>query len=131
MFLRKLVLAKINSLKASLIKPIHAAWVVELYNHMTTAQGVEIITSGWRAVEMLDAIGLGTCALPSIDPFDDIDPLLSTQLEDSCNNVGVTEEYIDTDSNVVDKEDENDDEDEYYDDNRKGAFEFMESFIDE
>ena len=32
-------------LKLSLIKPIHAAWVVDFYNHMTTAKGVEIITS--------------------------------------------------------------------------------------
>ena len=69
--------------------------------------------------------------LPSIDPFDDIGPLLSTQLEDSWNNVGVIDEYTDIDNNVVDKDDENDDEDEYYDANRKGAFEFMESFIDE
>ena len=117
-------------LKLSLIKPIHAAWVVDFYNHMTTAKGVEIITSGWRAAGILDAIELGSSALPSIDPFDDIDPLLSTQLEDSCNNAGVTDEYIDTDNNVVDKDDENDDKDEYYDANRKGAFEFMESFID-
>ena len=121
-------------LKLSLIKPIHAAWVVDFYNHMTTAKGVEIITSGWRTVGILDAIELGSSALPSIDPFDDIDPLLSTQLEDNCNNVGVIDEYIDEyidiDNNVVDKDDENDDEDECYDAIRKGAFEFMESFID-
>ena len=56
----------------------------------------------------LDAIELGSSALPSIDPFDDIGPLLSTQLEDSCYNVGVIDEYIDIDNNVVDKDDEND-----------------------
>ena len=98
---------------------------------MTTAKGLEIITSGWRAAGILDAIELGSNALPSIDPFDDIDPLLSTQFEDSCNNVGVIDEYIDTDNNVVDKDGENDNEDEYYDANRKGAFGFMESFIDD
>ena len=47
------------------------------------------------------------------------------------NNVGVIGEYIDIDNNVVEKVDENDDEDEYCDTNRKGAFEFKESFIDE
>ena len=71
---------------------------------------------------------LESSALPSIDPFDDIDPLLSTQLED---NVGVIDEYIDIDNNVVNKDDENDHEDEYYGANRKGVFELMESFIDE
>ena len=80
---------------------------------------------------ILDAIELRSGALSSIDPFDDIDPLFSTQLEERCNNVGAIDEYIDIDNNVVDKNDENDDEDEYYDANRKGAFEFMESFIDE
>ena len=76
-------------LKLSLIKPIHAAWVVDFYNHMTTAKGVEIITSGWRAAGILDAMELGSSALPSIDPFDDTDPLLPTQLQESFNNVGV------------------------------------------
>ena len=74
-------------------------------------------------------------SLPSVDPLDDIDSLLSTQLEDNCNNVRVIDEYIDEyidiDNNVVDKDGKNDDEDEYYDAKRKGAFEFMESFIDE
>ena len=95
---------------------------------MTTAKGVEIITSEWRAAGILDVIELGSGALSSIDPFDDIDPLLSTQFED---NVGVIDEYIDIDNNVVNKDDENDDEDEYYGANRKGVFELMESFIDE
>ena len=100
------------------------------YKHKTTAKGVKIITSGWRPAEILDAIELRSSALPLTERFEDIEPLLSTQLEDSCNNVGVIDEYIDMDNNVVDKDDENDDEDEYYDANRKGAFEFMESFID-
>ena len=45
---------------------------------MTTAKGVAIITSGWRAAGILDAIELGSSALPLIDPFDDINSLLST-----------------------------------------------------
>ena len=118
-------------LKLLLIKSIHAAWIVDFYNHMTTAKGVEIITSGWRASGILDAIESGSSSLPSIDLFDDIDTLMSTQLEERCNNVGVIDEYIDIDNNAVYKVDENDDEYEYYDANRKGAFEFIESFIDE
>ena len=56
---------------------------------------------------------------------------MSIQPEDSCNNVGVIDEYTDIDNNVVDKDDGNDDKDKYYDAHRKGAFEFIESFIDE
>ena len=43
----------------------------------------------------------------------------------------VLDKYIHIDNNVVDKDNENDDEDEYYDGKRKGAFEFMERFLDE
>ena len=118
-------------LKLLLIKSIHAAWIVDFYNHMTTVKGVEIITSGWRAAGILDAIESGSSSLPSIDLFDNIDTLMSTQLEERCNNVGVIDEYIDIDNNAVNKVDENDDEYEYYDANRKGAFEFIESFTDE
>ena len=117
-------------LKLSLIKPIHTAWVVDFYSHMAAAKGVEIITSGQRAAEILGVIELGSSALLSIDPFDDIHPLLSTQIEDGSNNVGVIDKYIDIDNNLVNKDDENDDKDEHYDANIKGAFEFMESFID-
>ena len=70
---------------------------------MTTAKEVEVITSGWKAIGILDAIELGSSALPSIDPFDNTDPLLSTQLENSCNNVDVIGKYIDIDNNVVDR----------------------------
>ena len=36
---------------------------------MTTAKGVEIITSEWRAAGILDVIELGSGALSSIDPL--------------------------------------------------------------
>ena len=28
-------------------KPIHAKWVVDFYNHMTTPEGEQVIPSGW------------------------------------------------------------------------------------
>ena len=37
---------------------------------------LEIIRSGWRAVNFSDALKLGSNGLPSIDPFHDIVPLL-------------------------------------------------------
>ena len=44
------------SLKLSLIKPIHAGWLVEFYNYMTSAEGKKYIHSGWRASGITDAI---------------------------------------------------------------------------
>ena len=36
-------------LQLTRLKPLHAEWLVELFNHMTTSQGKEIIMSGWKA----------------------------------------------------------------------------------
>jgi len=63
-------------LQLSKMKPIHAGWIVEFYNLMTTAQGKEIIDSGWKAAGITDAVRVGLSELPPIDPFNDIDPIL-------------------------------------------------------
>ena len=56
-------------LQLSKMKPLHAGWIVDFYNLMITAQGKEIIDSGWKAAGIADAF-------PPIDPFNDIDPIL-------------------------------------------------------
>ena len=58
------------------MKPLHAQWVVDFYNEMTTSKGSTITESGWRAAGISDAIRLGSKELLPIDPFRDIDPLL-------------------------------------------------------
>ena len=50
--------------------------IVDFYNLMTTAQGKEIINSGWKAAGITDAVRVGLSELPPIDPFNDIDPIL-------------------------------------------------------
>ena len=70
-------------LQLSKIKPIHAGWLVELYNHMTTSKGKEIIDSGWKAAGISDAVKLGSSKLPPIDPFHEIDPMLGDESESS------------------------------------------------
>ena len=58
------------------LKPIHAGWLVEFYNHMTTTKGKDIIDGGWKVSGIFDAIKLCSEKMPSIDPFRDIDPML-------------------------------------------------------
>ena len=70
-------------LQLSKIKPIHAGWLVEFYNHMATSKGKEIIHSGWKAAGISDAVKLGSSKLPPIDPFHDIDPMLGDESESS------------------------------------------------
>lgn len=73
-------------LQLTKLKIIHAGWIVEFYNHMTTSKGREIIDSGWKASGISDAIELGSEKMPSIDPFKDIDPMLSENTEPDNNS---------------------------------------------
>ena len=53
-------------LNLTILKPIHAGWLVEFYNHMTTDKGCNIIKDGWKATGITDAIRLGLNDLPSV-----------------------------------------------------------------
>ena len=64
-------------------KPIHAGWLVEFYNHMTTSKGKEIINSGWKAAGISDAVKLDSSKLPPTDPLHDIDVMLGDESESS------------------------------------------------
>ena len=66
-------------LRLTRLKPLHAGWLVDLYNHMTSEEGKKIILAGWRTTGIMDAISLGVANLPSLDPFADIDPPSKTQ----------------------------------------------------
>ena len=55
-------------LKLSTIKPLHAQWLVNLFNHLTTADGKATILKGWKNSGLLD----GTTVLLPEDPFEAI-----------------------------------------------------------
>ena len=56
-------------------KLLHAKWLVEFYNHITSETGAEIILNGWKATGIYDVLNMGAAALPFLDPFQDISPL--------------------------------------------------------
>ena len=64
--------------KLTTIKPLYAKWLVEYYNEMTSESGSKVIVSGWKASGIFDAVEMGSSVLPSIDPFQDISPLISS-----------------------------------------------------
>ena len=70
------------------MKPLHAGWLVEFYNFMTSSEGKKYIESGWRTSGITDAISMGKENLPPIDPFNDLDPLLPS-IEESEENVSL------------------------------------------
>ena len=63
-------------LKLSKLKPLHAEWLVELYNQMSTAEGQKIIHSAWKASGITEAMKTGKASLQPLDPFHDIDPMV-------------------------------------------------------
>ena len=72
-------------LKLSIIKPLHAKWMMEVYNEMTSTEGKEVCLKGWNVSGTKGAVELGVTKLPNIDKFDDIDPML----EEDCNDIPV------------------------------------------
>ena len=55
------------------MKPLHAKWLIDSYNEMSSEACREVILSGWRQSGILDAVALGSNGLSSLDPFHDID----------------------------------------------------------
>ena len=84
-------------LRLSVMKPVHAHWMVELYRHMTTGEVKKNIESGWRAAGIQDAVKLGLKNLPTVDPYSDIDLMLDDSTSDGQNLdalCGMSEEEI-------------------------------------
>jgi len=64
-------------LQLTTLKPLQAGWIIDFYNEMTSAKGKEIINSGWVSSGIKDAIDLGLQNLPSVDPFEQLDPMMN------------------------------------------------------
>ena len=62
--------------RLSVLKPLHAKWLISFYNYMTTTKGQEVISNGWKRSGIYDSITLGSSKLPALDPFSDICPLM-------------------------------------------------------
>ena len=61
-------------LKFSKLKPLHAEWLVELYNQMSTGQ--KIIDSAWKGSGITEGMKAGKASFQPLDPFHDIDPIV-------------------------------------------------------
>ena len=70
-------------LQLTKLKLVCAGWIVDFYNHMSTRKGKKIINRGWKSAGTFDVLELDSREMPSIDPFQDIDPMLSNNVEQS------------------------------------------------
>ena len=60
------------------MKTILAKWITGFYNHMSTEDGSKVFINGFKRSGIFNAITDGSSALPAIDPFHDIAPMLTT-----------------------------------------------------
>ena len=58
------------------MKPMHAQWIIELYNELTSSSGREVVVNGWKAAGIYDAIEMGPAKLPALNPFLEIDGIV-------------------------------------------------------
>ena len=67
----------------SFLKSCHAEWLVECYN-MTTTAAQNVIQSGWKAAKITEAFQVELKGLGSLDPSQDIDPLIEQDGDESA-----------------------------------------------
>ena len=80
------------------IKPIHANWTTQFYNHMSMKDGLKVVINRWKRSGIVDAVTNGPAALPSIDTFQNIAPPLPST-SDACESetispTEVTEDFV-------------------------------------
>ena len=59
-------------LRLSVLKPIHATWIVSMYNHLSSSEGRQSIAKGWKKAGVTVVVS-GSKKLPPEDPFEDLD----------------------------------------------------------
>ena len=55
-------------LRLTAIKPLHAQWLVSMYNFFTSSKGEQIIVKGWKKAEKSGLLD-GTTTILCADPF--------------------------------------------------------------
>ena len=58
-------------LRLSVIKPLHAQWLVNTYNYFSSEKGRRVIARGWKKAGIAGLLD-GTTVLPPDDPFQDV-----------------------------------------------------------
>ena len=64
-----------TKLTLTILKPLHASWLADLYNYLTSQKRAEIIFNGRESFGITEAIAKDTKDLENLDPFVSVDPL--------------------------------------------------------
>ena len=91
--------------KASTVQPLHAKWVMEVYNHMASSTGKEICLKGWKKSGIEEALENGL--EDNLDTFKDTDPIEAA--DEVSNNLFVINKMYISQKNRDDDDWEDDD----------------------
>ena len=87
------------------MKPLHAGWMIDSYNRLSSLDGKQIILAGWRASGITDALekGLKVFSYNVLDPYDDIDHFDQGEIRFPIISVvsAASEEYIENERVIV------------------------------
>ena len=91
-------------LKLSIVKPLHAKWFIEMYNHMANEEGRKVCLKGWQVAGIQGAVEKGSAGLPNLDPFKEIDPITESLIDRESRAVSITKihkssKYISNEAN--------------------------------
>ena len=84
-------------LKLSNIKPLHAKWLIEMCNEMTSDESRKVCLKGWKVSGIKAAAEQGLSKLPCLDRFSDIDPMV----ENDCDMQSINARLISEASKYV------------------------------
>ena len=131
-------LEEINiKLHHSTLKPLHAAWAVDFYNYIASAEGKEVVINGWKSAGIYEALKHGSKKLPNMDLFHDIDPLMGdnlttveTNLDAACQ---LDQNQLDLFRSQRDNDEDHEDKEEIWEpeDHHTNAFDVFDNFDDE
>ena len=62
-----------------MLKPLHASWVVDLYNYLTTTKGKVVIENGCKKSDLTETVEGGYSKLQPLDLFESTDFLMSKE----------------------------------------------------
>ena len=99
-------------LKLSILKPLHTEWIKQLYYYMTSEETCGIISNGWKAAFITEAILKSKKGLEPLDPFFTVDPLLNNddqineEVQSNQDNAGFFARRFDDESDDDDEDDD-------------------------
>ena len=95
------------------MKPVHAGWLIDAYNKLSSSDGKSLILSGWKAAGISEALekGLAGFSRRILDPYSDIDPFDQEEIDFNITSIVTvpSEEYVEQERVI----NENDSDDEY------------------